>query len=92
MSEFLQYKNKPLVRCGDVIYYGDMHEKCVAKLSIKSKKTDGDIETADKVVVQLLNTDVSDPKKVILKKGEQSSLFSALDMACVWLQKALKQA
>ena len=36
-EEFLQYKDKPLVRCGDVIYYGDMNDKCVAKLTIKSK-------------------------------------------------------
>ena len=32
------YKGKPLVRCGDVIYYGDMRDKYVVKLEIKSKK------------------------------------------------------
>ena len=35
-STFFSYKGKPLVRCGDVIYYGDMKDKFVVKLEIKS--------------------------------------------------------
>jgi len=62
-EEFLQYKNKPLVRCGDVIYYGDMNDKCVAKLTVKSKTKVDDMEFADRVFIQILNTDMSDPKK-----------------------------
>ena len=37
-SPFPTYKGKPLVRCGDVIYYGSMKDKYVVKLEIKSKK------------------------------------------------------
>lgn len=91
MSEFLCYKHKPLVRCGDVLYYGDMHDKYVVKLAVKSKQKADDMEVADRVVVQLLSTDLSDPTKVIVKKGEQPNLFLAVDMASVWLQKALKK-
>ena len=36
--KFPTYKGKPLVRCGDVIYYGSMKDKYVVKLEIKSKK------------------------------------------------------
>lgn len=90
--EFLQYKSKPLVRCGDVLYYGDMHDKCVAKITIKSKKQIGDMEMADRVFVQILNTDFSDPKKLVIQKGEQTGLFSAIDTAYVWLKKALKKS
>ena len=48
-SEFFTYKNRPLVRCGDVIYYGSMAEKYVIKMEIKSKKKQLDLEVADKV-------------------------------------------
>lgn len=37
-SEFLTYKGRPLVRCGDTIYYGSMTEKFVIKLEIKPRK------------------------------------------------------
>ena len=30
--QFSTYKEKPLVRCGDVIYYGSMKDKYVVKL------------------------------------------------------------
>lgn len=91
-KEFLRYKNKPLVRCGDELYFGDMHDKYVAKLRIKSKQKSGDIEVADNIVIQILSTDTSitDPKKLVIRKGEQNNLFSALDTACVWLKKADK--
>ena len=37
-TKFPMYKGKPLVRCGDTIYYGSMKDKYVVKLEIKSKK------------------------------------------------------
>lgn len=89
-TEFLEYKGKPLVRCGDVIYYGDMKDKYVVKLHIRSKQKSGDIEIADKVFIQLLSTDTSNPKKAVIKAGEQPNLFLALDLGYVWLKRALK--
>ena len=41
-STFFSYKGKPLVRCGDVIYYDEMKDKFVVKLEIKSKQNSGD--------------------------------------------------
>ena len=37
-AKFFQYKGKPLVRCGDTIYYGDMNDSFVIKMVIKSKQ------------------------------------------------------
>ena len=91
-EEFLQYKNKPLVRCSDVIYYGDMNDKCVAKLTIKSKNKKDNMDFADRVFIQILSTDFSDPKKLVIQKGEQNGLFSAIDTAYVWLKKAMKNS
>ena len=91
-EEFLQYKNKPLVRCSDVIYYGDMNDKCVAKLTIKSKNKNGDMNFADRVFIQILSTDFKKKKKLVIQKGEQNGLFSAIDTAYVWLKKAMKNS
>ena len=33
-TPFPTYKGKPLVRCGDVIYYGDMRDKYLSLIHI----------------------------------------------------------
>lgn len=92
-SEFFLYKGKPLVRCGDVLYYGDMKDKYVIKMHIKSKQKQGDMEIADKVSVQLLSTDADiSPQKAIIKTSEKPNLYLAIDIADVWLHKALKKS
>ena len=47
-EKFPTYKGKPLVRCGDTIYYGSMKDKYVIKMDIKSKKKVKDLEVADR--------------------------------------------
>lgn len=89
-KEFLTYKGRPLVRKGNEIYYGDMSEKYVILLQIMSTKKEGDMEIADKVLIQLLNTD-SDlrPKERIVKKSEKIGLYNAMDIGTIWLERAL---
>ena len=90
MSEFLTYKGRPLVRCGDTLYYGNMEEKAVVQLTVKDKEKDGDITTAKKIQVVLLDTDTSlDPIKRILKKSEKEGLYNAMDIGAIWLERAL---
>ena len=90
-KEFSTYKGKPLVRCGDELYFGSMAERFVIRMQIKSKKTVGDTEIADKVVIQLLCTDPDlSPRKQLVKSSEKSGLYVALDIADVWLERALK--
>ena len=47
-DKFPMYKGKPLVRCGDTIYYGSMKDKYVIKMDIKSKKNVHDVEVAER--------------------------------------------
>ena len=91
-KEFLTYKGRPLVRKGNEIYYGDMADKYVILLQIMTTKKSGDLDVADKVLVQLLNTD-SDlrPKDRIIKKSEKYGLYNAMDIGAIWLERALKE-
>jgi len=90
-KQFSTYKGKPLVRCGDELYYGSMAERFVIRMQIKTKKTVGDTEIADKVAIQLLCTDPDlSPRKQLVKSSEKTGLYVALDIADVWLERALK--
>lgn len=87
---FLTYKGRPLVRSGNVLYYGDMAEKCVIMLQILSTKTLKDLTMADKVQVQLLSTDPDlRMKDRVLKKSEKTGLYNAMDIGAIWLEREL---
>lgn len=89
-KEFFTYKGRPLVRCGDELYYGSMDERFVIRMQVKSKKTVGDLEIADKVAVQLMCTDPDlSPRKQLIKASEKNGLFLAIDIADIWLERAL---
>ena len=90
-KKFLEYKGKPLVRKGDEIYYGDMSESFIVRFEILSYKKEGKLEIADKVSVQLLdsNTDL-DMKDRVKKDSTKDNLFDALDLGFTWLDRALK--
>ncbi len=90
-NAFFTYKDKPLVRSGDTIYFGSTADSCVVMLNILTKKKVGDLEIADKVSVQLLSTDETlRPKERILKKSEKVGLYNAMDIGSIWLERALK--
>ncbi len=90
-NEFMTYKNKPLVRSGDVLFYGSMSDPYVVRIKVKSYKKVGDLDVADKVSIQLISTDPQlSPRKQIIKSSEKTGLYSAMDFADVWLKRALK--
>ena len=91
-KEFLTYKGRPLVRNGNTLYYGDMSEEFVIMIQIVSTKKEGDLEMADKVLVQLLSTDIElRPRERIIKKSEKIGLYNAMDIGAIWLERALKK-
>lgn len=51
------YKGRPLVRKGNTLYYGSMAEPFVIMMQITSTKKVKELEVANKVTVQLMNTD-----------------------------------
>lgn len=89
-KEFFTYKGKPLVRCGDELYYGNMSDSFVIRMQIKTKKEVGDLMIADKIAVQLMCTDPDlSPRKQLVKASEKTGLFNAMDIADIWLERAL---
>ena len=86
----LTYKGHPLRRKDNLIYFGTMAEKYIVMMQILSTKKVGDLDVADKVSVQLQLTapDLKSRDRVI-KKSEKDSLYAAMDVACVWLDRAL---
>ena len=68
-----------MVRSGDTIYYGSMRDKYVIKMDVKSKKKVGDLEVADKVLVQLMYTDPEiRSRKQIVKTSEKEDRKSVV--------------
>lgn len=91
-DKFLNYKGKPIVRCGNTIYYGDMADQYVAHIQIKSKKMINDVEVPDKVTVQIISTDETmNLKDRIVNKTEKNGLYEAVHIADIWLTRYLKK-
>lgn len=90
-NNFLTYKERPLVKCGNEIYYGDMAEPYVIRFTVLSTVKAGDNEIPGKVKVELLKSDTQlSDKDRISKETVKDSFFEALDFGFVWLERALK--
>lgn len=86
-TSFFTYKGIPLVRKGNIIYFGNMYDDYVIMIEILETEKKGEIEIANKVRIRKMATDMTlPPNKQIVKKAEKNSLYEALDMACAWLK------
>ena len=87
MSEFLTYKNKPLVKKGNTVYFGDMSEKFVIRFDILTSHKEGDLEVADKIKVNLIKND-SEKLDNVTKSTEKNGFNEAMYFASTWLDRA----
>ncbi len=89
-TEGLVYKGHPLRRAGNLIYYGTMAEKYIIMMQVLDTKKVQDIDLATKVSIQLQLTDPElKSRDRVVKKSEKDSLYAAMDVAAVWLSRAL---
>lgn len=90
-EKFYTYRGYPLVRNGGTIYYGYMSDPYVIMMQVLSTKKIDDTEVADKIRLVQMSTDPSlNPLKACIKNTErEGGLYEALDVAKVWLEKAL---
>lgn len=90
MAKTLEYKGHPLQRKDNIIYYGSFADKYIIMLQILDTKKVKDMDVASRVSVQLQLTDPSiKSRDRIVKKTEKDSLYLAIDVAAVWLERAL---
>ena len=89
-SNGLIYKGHPLRRRDNMLLYGSMTDKYIIALQITDTKKVKDLEVATKVSVslQLTDPDLKSRDRVV-KKSEKESLYAAMDVAAVWLERAL---
>ena len=91
-EKVLEYKGRPLQRTGNIVYYGSMAAKYIIMLQILDTKKVKDMDVASKVSVQLQLTDPSiKSRDRIVKKSEKDGFWAAMDVATVWLERALAQ-
>lgn len=89
-EKILTYKGHPLRRKDDLVYYGSMSEKYIIVLQILETKSLEDLNLATRVTVQLQFTDPElKSRDSVVKKSEKSSFYEAMDVAAVWLDRAL---
>ncbi len=92
MEKQLTYKGRPLVRCGNEIYYGNPGDSHVVFIQILSSEEKDGVQVANKVHVQLLSNDASlGPAARIIKQGDRTGLYAALDIGYIWLERALSE-
>ena len=89
-KDVLMYKGFPLMRKDNLIYYGSMADSHIIMLQILETKTVKDVPIATKVSVelQLSNPNVRARERIV-KKSEKDGFYTALDVGCVWLKRAL---
>ena len=75
-EKVLQYKGRPLMRKDNLIYYGSMADSHIVMLQILESKKMGDM-------------DVVRSRDRVVKKSEKDGFYTALDLGCVWLERAL---
>ena len=89
-AKILTYKGHPLMRKDNLIYYGSMADSHIIMLQVLESKKQGDMDIATRVSVQLQLTDpAAKSRDRIVKKSEKPGLYAALDVGCVWLERAL---
>lgn len=90
MAKTLEYKGHPLQRKDSIIYYGSFADKYIIMLQILDTKKVADLDVATKVSIQLQLTDGSiKSRDRVVKKSEKDGLYAAMDVAAIWLDRAL---
>ena len=89
-NELLQYKGHPLMRKENIIYYGSMSDSHIIMMQILESGEVKSLPVAKRVSVQLQQTNPNArTKERIVKKTEKDSLWAAMDIASIWLGRAL---
>ena len=85
-GKYLMYKNRPLVREGDTICYGDMSEKYILIMEIFGYKQENGNKVPDTILIQVVE---SEDQNKIVRQGQKNGLYEAFGYGLIWLEQAL---
>ena len=88
-ENMLVYKDKPITRCGNMIYYGSFTDKYISIIEILAEKEEKGVSIPTKLSIKL-NKNYGELKFKPIKKAERESLYVAIDLAEYWLKDALE--
>ena len=89
-GEYVLYKNRPLVREGNMICYGCVEDEYILQLIIMTEKEYKGKNVPDKILIQVLKTDTTlSATERIVKQDMKSGLADALDLGIIWLDRQL---
>ena len=88
MEKMLSYKGKPLIRRGNMIYYGDPQKKYMIVMIVTGSKKKNDLDVTTGVTIQLMLNDGK--KEKMIKQAERDGMYAAMDIAEYWLNDALE--
>ena len=88
-KKLLMYKGKPLIRCGNRIYYGNLEDKYILALDIAESENVNGTKLSKKVKIQLMDNSGELGKGQVFRKAERDNLYKAIDIGEWWLHDAL---
>ncbi|MBR0485074.1 MAG: hypothetical protein IJJ69_09890 [Oscillospiraceae bacterium] len=81
----MMYKNYPLVRKGNEMYFGYMSDPYVVYLKVETSQKQQDIQVSKSIRLYQMSTDMN---SMPVQKAERDNLYEALDVALAWLKRA----
>lgn len=89
-GKYLMYKDRPLVREGNTIIYGNMDDEYVLQLIIMNEKEYMGKNVPDKIIVQITKTDMSlsDGERIV-KQDLKTGLAEAFELGVIWLERLI---
>jgi len=88
-NKVLTYKEKPLLRKGNLLYYGNPDDKYIICMQVEGSKKIQDLDVSNHIVVSL-QTNAAPGKEKVIKKAEREGMYAALDLGEFWLVDALE--
>ncbi len=88
-GKYLEYKGRPLVREGNLIYYGNMDDDYVLLFTIMTTTEFMGKSVPDMIVVQILSTKEN---MKIVKQDVTHGFYDAFDKGVIWLERYVSDA
>ncbi len=88
-QEILYYKDKPLIRRGNLIYYGNPADPYIVMFIVEDSAKNGDLNVSSRVTIEL-QTNKGTGKEKVIKKAERDGLYAAMDIGEFWLSDILE--